>query len=201
MTLEEGLIYQGIWPLCGVDEAGRGPLAGPVVAAAVILDPASPLRPLVRDSKTLSPRRRAELFELLTTSDAVHVGIAIVDEQTIDAINILNATLLAMEQAVCNLRHKPACALIDGNHTPTLACECIPVVDGDNTQPSISAASIVAKVTRDRYMVAMDARYPGYGFAIHKGYPTKAHCEAIRSLGPCPIHRRSYKGVTQLEMF
>jgi ribonuclease HII len=195
MALEEGLLTRGVWPLCGIDEAGRGPLAGPVVAASAVISPASPLRKLVKDSKKLSPSKREHLFELLILSDEVSYGIAMVDECTIDKINILKATMLAMEQSFNKLNVKPVYALIDGNKSPNLSCKCIPVIGGDATEPSISAASIIAKVSRDRYMSDMDGLYPGYGFKIHKGYPTKAHYSAIRSLGPCPIHRKSFKGV------
>jgi ribonuclease HII len=201
MPLEEDLIRQGLWPVCGVDEAGRGPLAGPVVAAAAILQPDCGLRALVRDSKVLSSSKREALFELLTNDKDVQVGIAIVDARTIDEINIFQATMLAMAQAVANLGITPMHALIDGNHCPSLPCGRTAVIGGDATEPSISAASIVAKVTRDRLMESMDAAYPGYGFARHKGYPTQGHHEAIRILGPCPIHRRSYRGVAQLEWF
>ncbi len=197
MTLEERLLSQGRIPLCGVDEAGRGPLAGPVVAAAVIMDPQSPLRSLVRDSKGLSPRRREHLFGLITNSPQVWLGYAMVDAARIDEINILQATLQAMAQAVSRLGLVPACVLVDGTVAPTIDCECLTVVRGDVTEPSISAASIVAKVVRDRHMIEMDGRYPGYGFSRHKGYPTRAHYEAIRTLGVTPIHRRSFRGVTQ----
>lgn len=201
MPLEEDLIAQGVWPVCGVDEAGRGPLAGPVVAAGAILTPVSPLRSMVRDSKALSASQREALFELLMADTDVCVGVAIVDARTIDEINIFQATMLAMCQAVADLKIMPSHALIDGNHCPELTCTSTAVIGGDATESSISAASIVAKVTRDRLMASLDITYPGYGFARHKGYPTRAHHEAIRILGPCPIHRRSYKGVTQLELF
>lgn len=196
MPLEEDLIAQGLWPLCGVDEAGRGPLAGPVVAAAVIMSPQSPLRSIVRDSKRLSEAQREKIFALLVSSVEVCIGISMVDAMTIDTINILKATLKAMGEAVCKLAVSPHCALVDGNAVPSLTCRCIPVIGGDQTEPSISAASIVAKVTRDRYMRNMEELYPGYGFSRHKGYPTKDHIEAIVSLGPCRIHRRSFKGVS-----
>lgn len=201
MPLEEELLRTGRWPLCGVDEAGRGPLAGPVVAAAAIITPGSSLRGIVRDSKALSPAKREALYTLLMTSGDCQVGVAMVDEQTIDAINILQASLLAMQQAVAHLSTRPVCVLVDGNRAPDLGCQCIPVIGGDASEPSISAASIVAKVTRDRHMLTLDGLYPGYGFAVHKGYPTRAHYEAIRALGPCPVHRRSYKGVRQLGLF
>jgi len=201
MPLEEDLIAQGVWPVCGVDEAGRGPLAGPVVAAAAVLTPGCHLRSMVRDSKALSASQREALFELLMADKDVCVGVAIVDARTIDEINIFQATMLAMCRAVADLKIMPSHALIDGNHCPELACRSTAVIGGDATEPSISAASIVAKVTRDRLMASLDITYPGYGFARHKGYPTRAHHEAIRIMGPCPIHRRSYKGVTQLQWF
>lgn len=196
MTLEEDLIARGTWPLCGVDEAGRGPLAGPVVAAAVILEPMCPLRGRVKDSKRLTARKRREIFELLTDSKDVHIGVAIVDAHAIDALNILQATMRAMEEAVRKLSITPVAALIDGNSAPRLSCRCITVVKGDVTEPCISAASIVAKVTRDSIMEEMDGKYPGYGFSRHKGYPTPDHYEALRRLGACPIHRRSFSGVS-----
>ncbi len=199
MALEESLISKGYWPLCGVDEAGRGPLAGPVYAAAVIMDPRHELRLVVRDSKQLSPAQRDDIFEQLTASDRVHVAFSSVDARTIDEINILQATLLAMREAVLGLGLEPRFAIVDGNAVPELPCPCVPVDRGDEHEPSISAASIVAKVIRDRHMEEMDLLYPGYGFAQHKGYPTKAHFEAIRSLGVCPIHRRSFKGVCQVK--
>lgn len=195
MPLEDDLISKGHWPVCGVDEAGRGPLAGPVVAAAVIMEPGHELRLKVKDSKQLSPARRECLYEEILSSRGVHVGVSMADAQCIDRINILKATLQAMCEAVFKLELVPCYALIDGNAAPDLPCSCITVVKGDQLEPCISAASIIAKVTRDRYMDGMEALYPGYGFAAHKGYPTKAHYEAIRSLGTCPIHRRTFRGV------
>lgn len=199
MSLEDSLISQGRWPLCGVDEAGRGPLAGPVVAAAVIMEPGHELRRVVRDSKRLSPSRREAIFEAIMSSPGIHTGYSLVDERCIDEINILQAALKAMREAVLKLQLKPLYAIIDGNIAPVLPCTCYTVVQGDKLEPSISAASIVAKVVRDKHMEQMDTLYPGYGFARHKGYPTKAHYEAIRCLGACPIHRRSFHGVLSLE--
>ncbi|MGC9323263.1 MAG: ribonuclease HII [Desulfomonilia bacterium] len=195
MALEEDLIARGYWPLCGIDEAGRGPLAGPVVAAAVIMHPGFELRACVRDSKQLSAHKREDLYERITCSDQVWIGVSMVDAGVIDSMNILKATLKAMQEAVENLRMKPVYALIDGNIAPTLGCECTPVIKGDCCEPSISAASIIAKVTRDRYMTRMDRLYPEYGFAQHKGYPTREHLSAIETYGPCPLHRRSFRGV------
>ena len=182
--------------VCGVDEVGRGPLAGPVVAAAVILDPARPIEGLA-DSKKLSEKRREALFEQICGSAlAWSLGRAEVAE--IDAINILQASLLAMQRAVAGLTVAPQHALVDGNRLPGLACSARAIVGGDATEPCISAASIVAKVTRDREMVSLDAQYPGYGLARHKGYPTKAHLEALSELGVSAIHRRSFAPVRRL---
>lgn len=194
MSLEDNLLAEGLWPLCGVDEAGRGPLAGPVVAAAVILKPDSDLRKLVRDSKKLSHARREQLHALIMAEASV--GVAFVSPEEIDRINILNAAMLAMRQAVERLDAKPRMTLIDGNRTPAgLAGDVRAVVKGDQSEASISAASIIAKVERDRYMLEIDSRYPEYGFARHKGYPTADHYAALNKLGPTPIHRRTFKGV------
>ena len=189
MALSEVLV-------CGVDEVGRGPLAGPVIAAAVILDPLRPIAGL-DDSKKLSPGRREVLFEEIRRSAvAWALGRAEVDE--IDAINILQASLLAMQRAVGSLAVAPHHALVDGNRLPSLPCSARAVVGGDASEPCISAASIVAKVVRDREMIELDARYPGYGLARHKGYPTPAHLAALRELGVAPIHRRSFAPVRRL---
>jgi ribonuclease HII len=195
MSREESLISQGCWPLCGVDEAGRGPLAGPVVAAAVIMDPGHELRLVVRASKKLTPARREAIFERMASAEGIRMSYAMVDAPSIDEINILQATLLAMRRAVLGLEIEPSCVLVDGNTSPELPCRCIPVIGGDRLEPSISAASIVAKVIRDRHMELMEQLYPGYGFARHKGYPTSEHYKAIRTRGACPIHRRSFHGV------
>lgn len=194
MSLEDNLLAEGHWPLCGVDEAGRGPLAGPVVAAAVILKPDSDLRKLVRDSKKLSHVRREQLHALIMAEASV--GVAFVSPEEIDRVNILNATMLAMRQAVAQLDPNPRVTLIDGNRTPVgLEGDVRAVVKGDQSEASISAASIIAKVERDRYMLDMDSRYPEYGFARHKGYPTADHYAVLNKLGPTPIHRRTFKGV------
>lgn len=182
----------------GVDEAGRGPLAGPVVAAAVILDPARPIVGL-DDSKRLSPARRADLAGEIR-SRALACAIAWADVAEIDALNILEATMLAMRRAVLALPVPPWRLLVDGNRLPEvrLAGRRIrgePVIRGDQTVPSISAASILAKTTRDAIMVAMDAAYPGYDFARHKGYGTEIHRDRLRSAGPCEQHRRSFAPV------
>ncbi len=182
--------------LAGVDEVGRGPLAGPVVAAAVILDPARPIAGLA-DSKALTEKRRQALdIEIREQALAWALGRAEVEE--IDALNILQASLLAMQRAVAALSVAPYRALVDGNCCPVLACPAEAVIKGDQTVPVISAASIIAKVARDAEMVALDAVYPGYGFAVHKGYPTKAHLDALDRLGVLPIHRRSFAPVRNL---
>ena len=179
-------------PVCGVDEAGRGPLAGPVVAAAVILTPAR-IPEGLNDSKALSSKQRELLLNAIEKNAQIGIGIA--EPEEIDRINILGATLAAMRRAVLALPLSPNTALIDGNKLPNLPCEAQAIVKGDSRSLSIAAASIVAKVTRDRLMVEADARYPGYGLAGHKGYPTKAHMEAVRDLDPSPIHRFSFKPV------
>jgi ribonuclease HII len=183
--------------VCGVDEVGRGPLAGAVVAAAVILDPARPIEGLA-DSKKLSEKRREQLFvEIREKALAWALGRAEVEE--IDRINILQASLLAMRRAIEDLHIAPQHALIDGNKIPRgLPCTARAIVGGDDSEPAIAAASILAKVTRDREMVELDALYPGYGLAKHKGYPTKAHIEALRIQGVSVIHRRSFGPVRRL---
>jgi ribonuclease HII len=176
--------------VAGVDEVGRGPLAGPVVTAAVILDPDHPVDGLM-DSKKLSEKRREELAILIKErSLAWSIGRAEVEE--IDEINILQATMLAMQRAVAGLSPAPEHALIDGNRCPKLICTAEAIIKGDGLVPAISAASIIAKVSRDNEMVELDAIYPGYGLAGHKGYPTKAHRDALMQLGVTPIHRRSF---------
>ena len=182
--------------VAGVDEAGRGPLAGPVIAAAVILDPQNPVSGL-RDSKRLAPSRRETLYlEITRKALAWAVGRAGVEE--IDCLNILQATLLAMQRAVVALNPAAHYVLVDGNQCPRLDCPVEAIVRGDSTVAAISAASIIAKVTRDREMVEMDRRYPGYGLARHKGYPSSEHLLALQRLGVTPEHRRSYAPVRNL---
>jgi ribonuclease HII len=182
--------------VAGVDEAGRGPLAGPVIAGAVILDPSRPIDGL-RDSKRLTARRREFLYdEICERALAWAVGRAEVDE--IDRINILQASLLAMQRAVQALMPAPEHVLVDGNRCPEFACPAQAIVKGDDKVAAISAASIMAKVTRDREMVDMDRAFPGYGLAQHKGYPSKAHMQALETLGITPIHRRSYAPVRRI---
>ncbi|MBK9130515.1 MAG: ribonuclease HII [Gammaproteobacteria bacterium] len=181
--------------VAGVDEAGRGPLAGPVIAAAVILDPARPLAGL-NDSKLLSARQRERLErEIQAGALAWALGRAEVEE--IDSINILQATLLAMQRAVAALDPAPRRALIDGDRCPRLGCPAQAIVKGDQKVGAIAAASILAKVARDREMEALDALYPGYGLARHKGYPTRDHVEALRRLGASPVHRLSFRPVRE----
>jgi ribonuclease HII len=179
--------------LAGVDEVGRGPLAGPVVAAAVILDPEQPIAGLA-DSKKLTPKRREMLAQQIK-SEALAWSLGRAEVEEIDNINILQASLLAMQRAVEGLAIEPERALVDGNRCPELCCPVEAVVGGDATIPAISAASIIAKVARDLEMVEMDVKYPGYGLAQHKGYPTKMHLEALQRLGVTAIHRRSFKPV------
>lgn len=183
--------------VAGVDEAGRGPLAGPVVVAAVILDPARPVDGLA-DSKQLSAKRREHLYALIVERALAH-SIVRVEAGVIDRINILNATLVGMARTLATLAPAPAFALIDGNRLPkSLPCPARAIVRGDASEPAISAASILAKVARDRILVEYEARWPGYGFARHKGYSSPAHLDALRRLGPCPEHRRSFEPVREL---
>ena len=179
--------------IAGIDEAGRGPLAGPVVAASVILPPDASIQG-VNDSKQLSPKKRNTLYQLIY-AEAISVGVGIVDAAEIDRINILQSSLLSMAMATDNLRPQPDWLLIDGRFCIPHHLPQQPIPKGDTLSISIAAASIVAKVTRDRLMVQYDLDYPRYGFSRHKGYPTRAHREAIRRHGCCPIHRRSFKGV------
>jgi ribonuclease HII len=182
--------------VAGVDEAGRGPLAGPVVAAAVMLYPERPV-PGLADSKALSEARREALYgDIVSAALAWSVGRAEVAE--IDRLNILQATMLAMQRAVAGLAPAAQYVLVDGNRLPELACRAEAIVRGDSLVPAISAASIIAKVTRDREMHIMDACYPGYGFAQHKGYPSRRHLEALEHLGVTAIHRRSYAPVRRI---
>jgi ribonuclease HII len=176
--------------IAGVDEVGRGPLAGPVVAAAVILDKARPIEGLA-DSKILSARRREEL-SVLIRERALCWALGRAEVEEIDRLNILQASLLAMQRAVMTLTLEPELVLVDGNQAPRLACPVTTVIRGDATIPSISAASILAKVARDAEMCDFDRRYPGYGFSLHKGYPTRAHIDALQRQGVSPIHRRSF---------
>ena len=181
---------EGVLCICGVDEAGRGPLAGPVCAAAVILPFGLQIEGL-NDSKKLTEKKREALFDTIK-EQSVSFGVGLADEKEIDEINILQATFLAMHRAVEQLSVKPELALIDGNCSPKLAISERLIVKGDSLSANIAAASILAKVTRDRLMVQYAERYPQYGFEIHKGYGTKRHYEALTQYGPCEIHRMSF---------
>jgi len=185
-----GLPWHGPGLVAGVDEAGRGPLAGPVVAAAVMLDDLQPIVGLA-DSKTLSPRRRERLYDEIRAK-ALCCCVAEASVEEIDRLNILQATLLAMRRAVEGLRLLPQQVLVDGNRVPVLRVPAQAIIKGDARVPAISAASILAKVHRDRLCMALDARHPQYGFAAHKGYPTAEHLQALRRFGPCDEHRRSF---------
>jgi ribonuclease HII len=182
--------------VAGVDEVGRGPLAGPVVAAAVILNPERPIDGLA-DSKKLTEKRR-EALDPIIREQALCWALGRAEPEEIDSINILQASLLAMQRAVAGLSTQPDLALVDGNKAPMLPCQIRTIVGGDASEPSISAASIIAKVARDREMVELDLRYPGYGLAKHKGYPTKLHLQALQELGVTEIHRRSFGPVQRL---
>jgi ribonuclease HII len=188
-----------VW-ICGVDEAGRGPLVGSVVAGAVVLDPNQPIIGL-RDSKKLSPARREQLYaEIMQKARAWGIGQASPSE--IDTLNILQATMLAMRRAIEALSERlgewPSKALIDGNHCPILPIASEAIIKGDAKEPAISAASIIAKVTRDQQMQVLHAQYPQYGFNQHMGYPTEAHMQALKQYGPCEEHRRTFAPVRDL---
>ena len=188
--IEKEIIASGVSPVCGVDEAGRGPLAGPVCAAAVLLPTGLEIAGL-NDSKKLSAVKRELLYDEIT-AQAVSYGIAFATVEEIERLNILGATYLAMNRAIAKLDPTPRLALIDGNRSSGIEYHSRCVVGGDAKCASIAAASILAKVTRDRYMLQMAERYPQYGFADHKGYGTKAHYAALREFGPCEIHRPSF---------
>jgi ribonuclease HII len=195
-SFESSAIAQGLMP-CGVDEAGRGPWAGPVVAAAVVLDPQN-IPAGLNDSKKLTEARREALFEPIMRS--AHVGVGIASAVLIDRINILQATYDAMVEAVAALGSNTSIALVDGNHAPPLSIRAQTIIEGDGRCLSIAAASIIAKVTRDRIMHRLDHTYPGYGFSRHKGYGTAFHLAALQRLGPCPEHRKSFRPIAALTM-
>lgn len=200
-ALEQALYAQGYLHIGGVDEAGRGPLAGPVVAACVILDPQADTT-MYADSKLLRAARREELFAELHESAAL-IGVGQADAREIEAINILQASLLAMRRAVlaCSASHPQSQAdflLVDGKFTVPLSLGQLALVKGESKSASIAAASIIAKVTRDRIMAEAHDRFPVYGFDRHQGYPTKAHRAALHQYGPCDLHRRTFRGVTEL---
>lgn len=179
--------------VAGVDEAGRGPLAGPVVAAAVILDPQKPIDGL-DDSKKLNEKQRETLFPQIC-ENALAWSVIEITPAEIDRINILQATLLGMKRAIESLTPCPTLALVDGNRAPDVNCQVKTIVQGDRLEPAISAASILAKVTRDRFMLEMHGQFPQYGFDRHKGYPTAEHMRLLQEWGPCEIHRRSFAPV------
>ena len=197
LELERELIECGSSPVAGVDEAGRGPLAGPVVAAAVIL-PCGYSQDFLDDSKKVSSKRRDALYEELTRDSQVYWGVAFAEVSEIDELNILRATHTAMERAALALPVRPAFCLIDGLDVPGFPLAAKGVVRGDGISLSIAAASIIAKVTRDRRMQELAEEFPVYGFAKHKGYGTQAHMEALREYGPCREHRRSFAPVAKL---
>ena len=196
LRLETLLIQSGGGPVCGVDEAGRGPWAGPVSAGAVILNP-DDLPAGIDDSKALTHARR-EALEIEIKARAIAWGVGFASVEEIDALNILHATGLAMCRAIEALSVQPVAALVDGNYRFKLPCDIQTVVKGDSLSLSIAAASLLAKTARDRLMVALDADYPGYGFAGHTGYNAPVHSEALRTLGPCPAHRRSWAPIRAL---
>ena len=189
-TYEDAARAEGYKIICGVDEAGRGPLMGPVCAAAVILPPHIEIEG-VNDSKKLTEKKREALFSVITEK-AVAYSVAYASVEEIDELNILNAAMLAMKRAIEGLKVKADFALIDGNCSRNIPVPCKTVVGGDAKSPSIAAASILAKVSRDRLCYELDKQYPQYGFAKHKGYGTKEHMEALKKYGPCPCHRRTF---------
>jgi ribonuclease HII len=201
---EQALWARGLTRVAGVDEAGRGPLAGPVVAAAVVFEAAHAQRAwqdelrALTDSKKITAKRRDLFFDLLTQSAGVQYAVVEVDAAEIDRLNILRATHAAMGQALRSLAVPPEWALVDGLPVPGLPCEAEALVGGDGLSLSIAAASVLAKVTRDRAMQAWHAQYPVYGFDRHKGYGTRQHLEALRAHGPCPLHRRSFAPVRRV---
>ena len=198
LAFERDAWDRGLKLVAGVDEAGRGPLAGPVVAAAVVFR-AGHVPGGIRDSKELSPKRRQEVFPRIC-EEATAVGLGIISEKVIDRINILRATQLAMRRALSGLNLKPHLSLIDGMRVPGINWLQRAIVDGDRLSVSIAAASIIAKVTRDRIMVEQDRLYPRYGFASHKGYGTRAHVAALKKYGPCKIHRFSFRPVREADL-
>jgi len=196
---EKRLAADGYARIAGIDEAGRGPLAGPVVAAACIL-PRNSYFEYLNDSKQLTPERRENLYQSIILHPETRYGLGISDVETIDRVNILQATFLAMRQAVAALNIPPDYLLIDGNQVPVFSIPTLPIVEGDSHSVSIAAASVIAKVTRDRMMVEFDLKWPHYGFRKHKGYGTSEHVDAIRKYGPCPIHRISFEPIKSLQV-
>ena len=194
--IEQGILNNGINIIAGVDEAGRGPWAGPVVAAAVITPAGYEFQSKVTDSKKLSAASRQKAFdEIIKNCDH---AFAVISEKDIDKVNILKASLNAMAIAISRLKQQPQWVLVDGPHKPSIETKCTAVINGDSKSLSIASASIVAKVIRDNMMLEYDKQYPVYGFASHKGYGTKAHRQAVMEFGPCPIHRRSFQPIKGL---
>ena len=199
LSYEKILWHQGMNLIAGVDEVGRGPLAGPVVAAAVVFPEDISLNEIA-DSKTLTPQKRAELFDLIL-KNALDVGIGQVDQKGIDKLNILNASLKAMNQAIDNLKNRPDVVLVDGNQKiPNLRIPQVAIIKGDSLSLSVAAASILAKVTRDRLMLGHHKKYPHFLFDQNKGYATKSHIQALRTHGPCELHRMTFRSVKMLKM-
>ncbi len=199
LSYEKALWQQGMNQVAGVDEVGRGPLAGPVVAAAVVF-PNNISLPQIRDSKRLSPQKRSELFDLIFEK-ALDIGIGQVDQKEIDQLNILNASLKAMHKAIKSLKNRPKVILVDGNQKiPNLRIPQISIIKGDSLSLSVAAASILAKVTRDKMMLAYHKEYPHFSFDQNKGYATKTHIEALKTHGPCEIHRMTFRSVKMLKM-
>lgn len=196
---ENRLRAAGYHHIAGIDEAGRGPLAGPVSVAAVIL-PADFDHAVLNDSKQLSEKKREKLYDELTADSTIRWHTLMIEAEEIDRLNILQATWTGMRRCALALDPKPDAALIDGKPVRDFPIHHLALVKGDSLSHSIAAASIIAKVTRDRLMLALAEQYPGYGFEIHKGYPTAAHIQALKKLGPCPIHRRSFAPVAQLRL-
>ena len=196
-TVENEYFAEGYSIICGTDEAGRGPLIGPVSAAAVIL-PSGLIIPELNDSKQISEKKRDRLYEIIM-ENAVSWAIEMVEPEVIDEINILNAAQLAMRRAVARLEPQPDLVLVDGNVARDFPIKAVPIIKGDAISPNIAAASILAKVSRDRLCEELDALYPEYGIAKHKGYPTKEHMDAVRKFGPCPAHRKSFLGFLNKE--
>jgi ribonuclease HII len=198
-SIESEILSSGVSRVAGIDEAGRGPLAGPVVAAAIVLPHADAVQGL-DDSKKLSTAKREALYQAIITCPGVDWAVGLADCTEIDHLNILRATHLAMARAATGLKAAPAICLIDGLPVPGFPLPSRSIVKGDSLSLSIAAASIIAKVTRDRVMARLDAEYPEYGFASHQGYGTRAHLDALQRHGPCPEHRRSFRPVSQLQL-
>ena len=190
LSYEKKYELQGRKLICGVDEAGRGPLAGPVCAAAVIM-PSGLMIEGVNDSKKLTPKKRETLYQIIIEK-CIDYSVSLVCAEKIDEINILNATHLAMKNAVDSLKQKPDMVLVDGNSLPKWDVDSVSIVKGDALSHSIACASILAKVSRDKFMIEQAEKYPSYGFERHKGYGTKAHIEALKKYGPCEIHRKTF---------